>query len=697
MKKLIYFLPIIVLFQNCGGFQSSFQQSSGSALDTQLFIQARTVLQQNCFQCHGGNGPGSSFNMESQEQFIAAGLIVAGSPNDSRLIHRIQNYDGEGTNNNMPLNGPPLSNGEFQTLYNWILSIPSGQSPFLCENPEFDPNQMDSKYAKRLSIKQYQQTLTDLLARALAPNIATQMVNSAISSSNLPNDNNEGFNRENNVFNGSHAQAFFDISENLASQLSGNRMNDFINGFIQIERGNCNTINLQNLSNACKSVLVENFGSRAFRRPLRVASDGLSTTDGEAIDERAELLAEMSSGTTSEQISALVFRVLLSPHFLFQLEDQNLIRSYQGSNNIFELSSYALINRLSYRYWNSMPDEELMVLAEANPYFDSTIYYEAVDHIMSRENSLDSSLREYYNEWLHLEETPNFSNTNRLSLIDNQINFDNNLRRDMINEIEELGSYVTRSGGSFEDLFNTDISFARSTDLMRVYDLTTPAPQNIDSQNAVRFPASQRSGILTRAALLNSGSEFANPILRGVHVARDYLCVNLGSPPSDAISVFEQIEVAHNVSTRDRYAQKTAPAACATCHQRINPLGFAFSGYNSFGKFIEQEPIFALQGNSIESYVPIDAEVDLSDAIAPGVTSANGVEISRIVASQTSTKACFAEKFAHYALSRNIDEVQDACSLDRLYNALGSSGNLNDMIRTTALEPEFRLRKLESD
>ncbi|NQZ01708.1 MAG: DUF1588 domain-containing protein, partial [Bdellovibrionales bacterium] len=316
------------------------------------------------------------------------------------------------------------------------------------------------------------------------------------------------------------------------------------------------------------------------------------------------------------------------------------------------------------------------------------------DHVLSRSDRLSDSFREYTYDWLKLDRTEPFAVNARLNVLGGGIQFNQALRSAMISEVEDLGAFVATSGGTFEDLFISNVSVTRNTQLMQVYGLNQAAPSNITEANAVRFPAEQRAGILTRAALLSSGSEAANPVLRGVHLGQDVLCVDFGSAPTNATEVFEATPAPYYVTNRERFHIKTTSnATCAGCHQRINPLGFAFSNYNSFGRYQETEPIFAENGDFIESFTTVDAEVDLSEILGRGTTANNAVELSQIVARQTSSRACFARKYSQYALGRPVDNDRDACKLEKAYDNLGNDRTLIDMIRTTALEPEFKMKR----
>jgi hypothetical protein len=693
---------ILISMNACSEFTATNNFSSVSDINNSeaLFAKTIEVIQRDCVSCHRAGGSTSSFEFTTPQQFISAGLIIPGKPRQSKLIYRMINFnDASVTNDNMPMGGSAISNSDYQDIYNWIAEMPSDSSPFACEDDSFRASDVNPTNAKRLSIRQYTNTLKDLLTIGTNRTTANSLVDTALTTFELPGDTGQIFKRENNSFSGAHAQSFFDIADQIATTISTTHLANFVTKFIQLDPGTCSSINASNLSTICRDQLIQNFASRAFRRPLRDLSQNLSTTSGSMINEPAELASEFSGVNTQEGVSRLIFRVLIAPHFLYQLEDQNLVQSTNLGSNTYMLSPHAYISRLTYRFWNTMPDETLWQMAVTENFSNNTGHSNVLNYVISQKLKIDDSMREYMNDWLKLDQTPNFNVSARFALVSPSITFNPNLRMDMIREVEELGSYVTTSGGSFEDLFVSDVSLARSTNLMRVYNQNTAAPAyaSLTEGNAIRFPANTRAGILTRAAMLISGSEFTNPIIRGAHLRKNILCLNLGAPPSNAIDTFNGIEVPNHLSTREKVSIKTAGTDCVGCHNLINPLGFGFSNFNSFGSFINQEPIFSQSQNVIESYVPVTSSVDLSAFFGSGANAQNATELSRIVSQQESAKICFAEKLMSYSMGRTISRTQDACRLDKIYNNLNADDPLIDAVRSSALDMEFRVRKIQGN
>lgn len=677
-------LLVIFFSMGCSQFKAENGSSLGPASDP-MFAAAKIIIDRNCVSCHQTGGTATRFDFRNVNQFISSGLIEPGNPSGSKLIYRMKNFEsGGGSNlNNMPSNSTRVSDSDYQILYNWIASIPSETSPFQCDDTGFNPRRIAAKSAKRLSIRQYRNSLVDLLRIAgLNNSTATNLVTNAINGTNLPQDTGLHFSRTNNSFTADHAQSFFDVTHTVAQTVSQQHLNSFISNFINLNPQGCTTPNSLT-SQVCKESLIRNFVSRAFRRPVRT-------------NEINAFITELD-GSAANGVNQLLFRVLLAPHFLFQLEDEDLLGANLGSNT-YEISPHAYAARLSYTFWNSMPDTGLWNLIATESFEDETSYIRVLDYVLSRPEKIDDAMREYVHDWLRLEKTPRFSNSPRLqALTPNGVTLNDNLRTAMLDEAQEFGSFIFTSGGSFTDLFVDNSSFARHSGLMTIYGQSQPAPAyaNTTPNNAVRLPASERAGVLTRAALLVSGSELTNPIMRGIHIRKDILCMTLGAPPSNANDEFNNIEVPHNISTNEKVHIKTSGQDCINCHALINPLGFGLGNFNAFGKFEQSEPYFAVDSNMIAGYVGIDANVDLSPILGGNSATRSPAEFSETIAQHPTAKSCFSEKFLSFATYRPVDIETDSCKLNKVYSQLGDEGSLINMLRVIGADQEFRVRKVD--
>jgi hypothetical protein len=281
-----------------------------------------------------------------------------------------------------------------------------------------------------------------------------------------------------------------------------------------------------------------------------------------------------------------------------------------------------------------------------------------------------------------------------LQFIANDITLDAALRSAMISEIEEMGSYIYKNNLTFQDLFLTNVSFARDTRLMRIYGLSSAAPATITAANAVRFPAGERAGLLTRGAMLIGGSELANPVKRGIHIRKSIMCLTIDAPPAGLQGALQPPVANADLTTRQRYDNATSSSTCMACHQYINSMGHAFSNYNSIGQYITQEPTFTSNGAFSGKYLAVDSRVDLSTSLAQGLSAQNAEDFSNLIANQRSTQQCVSERYLAFSEGRAVNKAKEGCRLNSLYNHLNKAHTFKDFVRSTASDAEFRYRLL---
>jgi hypothetical protein len=266
----------------------------------------------------------------------------------------------------------------------------------------------------------------------------------------------------------------------------------------------------------------------------------------------------------------------------------------------------------------------------------------------------------------------------------------------MINEVKDFSAY-TFANGKFSDWFTSDISFARSAGLMSVYGQTKAAPAVVTEANAVRFPASTRAGVLTRAAMVVTGTGAPNPVLRSVRLIRDIMCEkielpNLATLPPGALA---PLQPDPNLSTRTRYEARTAQMYCAGCHTGINPLGFALGNFSGLGFYENIEPLFNVDG-SFAKTTPIDAKVNLKGTLGYDAPSNDATELSGLLAHSPKVKGCFTVELARYILSRDPDQTKEGCRLQSVYSKLSDSSDMSDALQSLAQDLDFRMRRMSA-
>lgn len=682
--------------QNCAPTKMSSIDSSNlaSAQETPAFMAAKSVLAAKCLSCHSASGSAafSPFDLTSAQSFVSQGFVTPGRPEESKLIFRLKatwasNHDP--VVQNMPLLGSITVN-EYNVLRNWVLSMTSGLGPYACNDKAPIDKKLVATAPKLLSPLQYRNTLSDFLNIVVGGTAASTIYTKAMTGIVFPEISvEEKFPRKENNLNDAHLKIFFNIADAVAKELVGaTYYANFVTNVINSDKGFCTTLNVTALSTVCQTQLVRNLGLRLLRRPLR---ENLGDNETTAFAEEFTLFAKQT-----DAVSTIVFRMMLSTHFLYLFENNET--ELTDNSNILRLSSYSIASRLSYQFWNSMPDDALLAKAKTKDLYQEADFLDALDHVL-KDAKAKSFIDEFTAGWLSLNRIPALSNTESAmqqpALNLRTVKYDSALRTQMIQEIQDIVSYTWRSNGFVEDILTNNISFARNAELMKIYNVTTPAPANVTATNAVRLPSSH-SGILTRAGLLVEENGVQNPVHRAIRIIRDVACITLPDPPADTMPEVPLTAGAiETMTVRKQFEHNTSTTTCFECHKTINPFGFALSNFNGLGYFQTQEPAMNALGLPTGTQLAIDSKVSFDTTFGPAVKADNAVDYSLLLSKRAEYKACFIANYSDYFLNRSADETE-GCRLNKAYLKLENRQPLGEVFRSLALDPEFRLRKLEN-
>lgn len=653
------------------------------------FDAMKQVLQAKCMSCHTGSTTSApNFNLATEEEFINRGLVVAGSLAESKLVFRLRNYTVDNGVRNMPPTGA-LTGTEYTLITNWVSMLTRIVPPTVNGN-EFvcNPNELpDSLNARRLSKNEYFNSLRSLFSRALGTTETDALLTQHNVFARVPEDVSITFATGDKNFSAVHAYEFFAIANSLSAGLiEGTRLSQFVSTFINYNRGTCAYTDAANLNLDCRATLARNFLLRAWGRPAE-------TTNTNMNNELASFMQEFQLATsTAAGIEAIIFKALLSPQFLYHLQ---ISVETTADPQVHRLTSYAIARRIAFIFNQTLPDETLLNLAATRNLADETSFIEAVNYATQ---NLDSSLSQFTREWLHIKQLPAYRDQThpKFQLITQGLTANENLKSVMIREVTDLVNYIAKNNRPVSELFTSNVSLARDPNLMQLYGQNTPAPVTVTEQNAVRFPAGERSGLLTRAAMLFSGSHSENPILRGIHIRKYLMCLQMSDPPPGLpADSFTPPALDANLTTRQRYHNKTSGTSCVGCHSQINPVGFAFSKYNAFGAFQNTEPIFDVN-NQLVNNLSTDARVNLQLALAINLDTTDAMDFSEYVSRSKEFKKCITEKFYTYANGLSEKPASNiSCSMNRMYQGLDAGSTLQDFFKSTVLDSRFRFRKID--
>jgi len=459
-----------------------------------------------------------------------------------------------------------------------------------------------------------------------------------------------------------------------------NTVIDLMNGSVTLEDIN---FEAELIASECFSLFATNFLAKVYRKDLspvelQTVRTQFDAFNGEESWARLKFITDIA---------------LQSPNFIFHLETAG----DQVSSTTLKISSFELANRISYLAWKSMPDDELFAAARNGGLDDPQQLALQLDRVFSTPKA-DNNIREFYNQWLELNKFPSLTYSN-LFLGGIQTN---GLRDKLLEDLFDFVLDVNETG-TYQDLILSKKAFIKTPELAQIYGQAQGA-----GDGSVELTGSDRTGLLSRPAMLLSGADSNRPIHRGVIVKRNLLCDEIPNPNPDDFadpSVLMSPATSVELSLRDEIERRTSPAQCMTCHSRINPPAFALENFDSLGRFRTDERV--ISDDQIVAMHRVNASVQRPSLNSPDDPAIDGAEeLSELIAAGSSGAACMVRKWFTYSRKRSPSS-KDACSMDHMYKSLTSTNypnstnqtpaTIKNMLMSEATAESFMKRKIAED
>jgi hypothetical protein len=390
------------------------------------------------------------------------------------------------------------------------------------------------------------------------------------------------------------------------------------------------TPNQERSADQATAAVVGRLASRAFRRPA--TNDEVNRLTRLAAQVRTE------GGRYEECIQVALQAILVSPHFLFRVEQPRTV----GANGEMPLiNDYELATRISYFLWSSMPDDELLLLAHHGHLRDRRRLFDKIAR-MIQDPRANQFVDNFASQWLQLR---------NLDLVkpDTKIfrSFNDDLRWLMRRETLTFFAGVMRANLPVTTLLDADFTYLNE-DLARFYGIHGVTGPEF---RRVSLEGTPRGGLLTHASMLTvtSNPTRTSPVKRGKWVLDNLL----NTPPPPAPPDVPELEKSRLVGTlRERMEQHRKNPACAACHNMMDPLGFALENFDGVGRWRQRD------GRDL-----IDASGKLPDG-----TQFDGVgELRQLLSTERKDQftRCLAEKMLVYAIGRGT-EYYDKCAIDKV-------------------------------
>jgi hypothetical protein len=408
----------------------------------------------------------------------------------------------------------------------------------------------------------------------------------------------------------------------------------------------------------CARSILSNLATHAYRRTP-------------TSDELTDLLSFYAKGHPEgfdSGIELALRRILVTPAFLFRVErDPGGVRP----GTPYRLTDLELASRLSFFLWSSIPDRELLDLAQKGALSRPGALEQQARRMLQDPRS-DAFVTNFTGQWLYLRNLPTVTPDQRLFP-----DFDDTLRQAFRRETELLFGSVLHEDRSALELLNADYTFVNER-LARHYGI----PGVKGSQfRRVTLADDNRRGLLGQGSILATTS-YANrtsPVVRGKWILDNLLGTPPPPPPPNVPNLKDTNADGKVLSMRERMVQHRANPQCASCHAMMDPAGFALENFDAVGRWRTRG----------ESSMPIDA----SGALPDGTTFVGAKGLREALLRKPDVfMMTLAEKLMTYALGRGLDYYDAPTVRGVVRDAARSNYQLSALVLAILRSPAFQMR-----
>jgi hypothetical protein len=347
-------------------------------------------------------------------------------------------------------------------------------------------------------------------------------------------------------------------------------------------------------------------------------------------------LYKTGAGVSPEDGMKLMIRgLLMSPHFLY--------RSELGQEG--KLDAYERASALSFFFWNTTPDRELFRLAQSGELNSDAVFLQQAQRLLQNERA-KAGLKAFADAWLNYSAV---LNVNKDAVKFPQ--FNSSLRQLLAAETEDFFNHVVRTEkAGFEELFSADYSLGNQA-LADFYKSTLVRDGQIQK---LSFTNQNRRGLLGHASILSSlaYATETGPIQRGVFVREHILCEVMAPPPANLQIVPPAPR--EGATTRERFAEHTASAACSGCHTRIDGVGFGMEDFDAVGLL-----------RSMDHGKPVDSSGRMVGLDGKDFDFNGTMELTQSLATSERAQKCMVVQAFRMAHGR-LESESDICSIRRM-------------------------------
>ncbi len=410
----------------------------------------------------------------------------------------------------------------------------------------------------------------------------------------------------------------------------------------------------------CARKIITALGHRAYRRPFTAAD----LKPLMAFYEQGRHNGSFDSG-----ISMALRAMLISPDFLFRVEHDP---ASSAPGTVHRISDIELASRLSFFLWSSIPDEQLLSLAEQGKLKDPGVLSHQVDRMLADERSSEFSAN-FTGQWLFLR---NLSKVTPDPDLFPQ--FDQGLARAFRQETELFFDAILHENRPVTDLISANFTYLNQR-LAKHYDI----PNVYGSQfRRVSLEDSNRGGLLGQGSILTVTSypNRTSVVQRGKWVLENLLGSGPPPPPPDIPALEAHAKDGKSLTMRQQMEQHRANPTCAGCHSRMDPIGFSLENYNGIGAWRAND------GGS-----PIDTTGKLPDGTR--FEGPKGLKTLLTTTYRDQFITTFTEKLMTYAMGRGVEYYDEPAVRAVIRDAASQNTTIPALIHSIVSNPQFQTRR----
>jgi hypothetical protein len=414
----------------------------------------------------------------------------------------------------------------------------------------------------------------------------------------------------------------------------------------------------------CAKRILSTLTRRAYRRP---------STDADVQRLLPFFTAGKAEGGFDRGIEKALERVLVSPQFLFRIETEP---ANSTGGTAYRISDVELASRLSFFIWSSIPDDELLDAAIAGKLKIPATLEQQVRRMLADPRS-ESMVTNFAAQWLYLRDVE-AKQPDEVLFPD----FDETLRSAFRRETELFLDSILRENRSVMELLTANYTFLNER-LAKHYGI--PNVQGSWFRRVTLPEGSPRGGLLGQGSILTLTS-YANrtsPVLRGKWVLENLLASPPPPPPPDVPALkTDGPEPGKTLSMRDAMVQHRANPTCASCHARMDPIGFSMENFDAIGKWRDRD-----SGNRI----------DATGVLPDGVRFEGTAGLRKILLDHSHEfVSTVSEKLLMYAAGRNLQYYDASAVREIAREAAKSNYTFASLVSAVVQSVPFQMRQIKN-